>query len=138
MSEEAKEKQENTKESTDWFATLLAAGVKAENSEWFMFSVELSEFPGDKIALIRGQEQRAIAILQKVAEKEFSGLEYEIDDHAAIYEHKLLIDSSNKMRESEFPFMYYDPSGKVFIYNDATLQKYAREALNDLVFNSDP
>jgi hypothetical protein len=56
----------------------------------------------------------------------------------ALWERKLLIDSADKMRESEFPFMRSDSSDEVFIYNDATLEKYAREALNDLLFNPDP
>jgi len=138
VSEEAKEKEEN-KESTDWFKPLLAPGVKGENgSEWYLFSVELDEYSGDKTALIKGQEERAISILKEVAQREFPGLEYQVDEHAAFWERKLYIDAATKMRESEMPFMDDQESNKLYIYNDATLQKFARQALNDLVFNPDP
>jgi len=100
--------------------------------------VDLDEFPGDKVALINSQKERAIAILEKVAKAEFPGVDYQIDEHAALWERKLLIDSAGKMREAEMPFMRNDGSNRLFIYNDSTLQKYAREALNDLVFGSDP
>ena len=105
MSEE-KEQEEKNKEKEDWFATLLSPGVKGEaGSEWYLFKVELDEFPGDKVALINSQKERAIAILKKVQEKEFPGLEYQVDDHAAFWERKLYIDAATKMREAEMLFM---------------------------------
>jgi len=137
MSEKT-ENLENGKEKPDWFDTLLALGVKSAKSEWFLYTVDLHEFSGDKVALIRGQEQRALAILQKIAQREFSGVQYQVDDHLVLWERKLLIDSADKMRESQMPFMRSDGSDKLFIYNDATLEKYAREAFNDLLFNADP
>jgi len=99
--------------------------------------VELTQFHGNKVALIKGQEERAIAILKKVQEKEFPGINYQVDDHAALWERKLYVDSAEKMRQSEMQFMYDDGS-TLSIYNDATLESHARQALNDLLFNPDP
>jgi len=98
----------------------------------------MEKFKGNKTELIKGQEQRAIAILEKVKEKEFPAIDYQVDDHAAIWERKLLIDAASKMRASELYFM--DSSGleSMYIYTDEALEKHARFALTELLLSEDP
>jgi len=140
MEEKKEEKEENTKESTDWFSTLMAPGVRAPNTkmaEYRLFVVDLTEFKGDKMQLIRSQAERAKSIFSQIAEKEFPGLEYQFDESDVISERKLIVYTKDKLRSSQMLFMGNFGAVELYIYTDKELESNARAALNDLLFSSD-
>jgi len=141
VSEQNQEKEENTKEKQDWFSTLLAPGVRASNpqfAEYRLFVVDLQEFTGDKIQLIRGQAERAKAIFSRVAEREFPGIEYEFDESDVISERKLVVYTKDGRRSSVVVFMGNFGAVELYIYTDRELESDARAALNELLFGYDP
>jgi len=136
--ETEKENVENGKENTGWFDTLLTLGVKSAKSESYLFTIEMEKFRGDKIALIKGQEQRAIAILQKVAEKEFSGLSFQIDDHMVPFQREFDVVTADQSRSSAMYFMDNSGSHWLYVCTDEVLENHARYALTELLLSDDP
>jgi len=137
MEEEKTEKEENTKESTDWRNTLLTAGVKAAESGAYLYDIDLRLFTGDKVQVIREQVQRAKDIIKQVVEKEFGNIQYEVYDHEAIWKRELYIYAHNGLRNTYMFFMDNDGVEELHILKDEVLQKRAREALNYLLFGKD-
>jgi len=136
MAEEKKEKEENTKEKDDWLLTLLAPGVKSADSDVYAYDVDLNEYTGDKIALIRRQEQRAKNIIDEVAKKEFPSIEYDVDDYKALWNREIVLSAHSGLRSGYMFFADNDGSKVLHILKDEVLQKRARQAFNELVFGS--
>jgi len=137
MHEEKEKEKENTKESTDWFATLQAEGVKSANRENIMYDIDPDRFHGNKVALMKGQEQRAVAILKRVAENEFPGLKFEIDDHDVPYTTYFHITARGGLRVATIYYIYLASNMELSIYTDKALEDNARRALNKLLFEDD-
>ena len=137
MTEEKTAEKETPEEKEDWFGTLLAEGVKPANRDNVMFDIDPDAFHGNKIALMKGQEQRAITILKKVAEQEFPGLDYEIDDHDVPYTRYFHIIARGGLRVAVIYYIYLTNDMKLSIYTDKALEDNARRALNRLLLQND-
>jgi len=141
VSEETEQKEGDAKENQDWFSTLLAPGVRTSNPmfrDYRLFVIDLQEFTGDKIQLIRGQAERAKAIFSRVAEREFPGVEYEFDETEVLSERKLIVYTKDGRRSSVVVFMGNFGAVELYIYTDRELESDARAALNELLFGYDP
>jgi len=137
VTEEKTTEKENTKEKEDWFATLFAEGVKSANRDNVLFDIDPNAFHGNRIALMKGQEQRAVAILKKVAENEFPGLKFEIDDHDVPYTTYFHITTRGGLRTATIYYIYLASNMVLSIYTDKALEDNARRALNKLLFEDD-
>ena len=137
MTEEKTAEKETPEEKVDWTKTLLTAGVKAATSGAYLYDVDLREFKGDKVQLIRDQVQRAKDIIKQVVEREFNNIQYEVYDHEAIWKRELYIYAHNGLRNTYMMFMDNDGVEELHILKDEVLQKRAREALNRLIFGKD-
>ena len=137
MTEEKITEKENTKENTDWFSTLLAEGVTSANTDNVLYNIDPNEFHGNKVGLMKSQEQRAITILKKVAEQEFPGLDYEIDDHDVPWTRYFHITARGGLRTAVIYYIYLTSDMKLSIYTDKALEDNARRALNRLLLQND-
>jgi len=137
MTEEKEEKKETPEEKKDWRDTLMAPGVKSAESGAYLYDIDLREFKGDKVQLIRGQAQRAKDIIKQIVETEFSNIQYEVYDHDAIWRRELYIYARNGLRNTYMFFMDNDGVEELHILKDEVLQRRAREALNRLVIGKD-
>jgi len=137
MAEEKEKEKGDDKEKEDWFATLFAEGVKSANRDNVLFDIDPNAFHGNRIALMKGQEQRAVAILKKVAKQEFPGLDFEIDDHDVPYTTYLHITTRGGLRVATIYYIYLASNMVLSVYTDKALEDNARRALNKLLLEDD-
>jgi len=141
MEEKKQEKKETpekeVKELPGWFEPLLAEGVTSASTSDYLFTVETSRYKGNKVALMKGQAKRAIAILKRVAEHEFPGLDYEIDDHDVPWTTFFRITARGGLRVARVNYVYMLVTNYINIYSDKALEENAREALYSILLQGD-
>ena len=141
MEEKKQEKKETpekeVKELPGWFEPLLAEGVTSASTSDYLFTVETSRYKGNKVALMKGQAKRAIAILKRVAEHEFPGLDYEIDDHDVPWTTFFRITARGGLRVARVYYVYMLVTDWIGIYSDKVLEENARKALYSLLLQGD-
>ena len=137
MEGQKEEKKETPEEKVDWRNTLLTAGVKAAESEAYLYDIDLRQYKGDKVKLILAQAQRAKDIIKQVVQEEFNNIQYEIYDHEAIWKRELYIYADNGLRNTYMHFADNDGVEELHVLKDEVLQNRARDALNRLLFAKD-
>ena len=137
MEGQKEEKKETPEENPDWLSTLMSEGVTSLKSEKFLFSIEPDKYKGNKVALMKAQEERAVSILKRVAEHEFPGLKFEVDDHDVPWTTYFHVTARGGLRVASTYYIHLSRDRILSIYTDEELENNARKALYSLLFQDD-
>jgi len=129
--------EKEVKDLPGWFEPLLAEGVESATTSDYLFTVETSQYKGNKVALLKGQAKRAIAILKKVAEHEFPGLDFEVDDHEVPWTTFFRITARGGLRVARVYYVYMLVPDWIGIYSNKVLEENARKALYGILLQGD-
>jgi len=125
--------EQTGKEKEEWRNTLMAPGVTGANSEAYEYEIDMDKYSGDKVKLIRAQEERAIAMIDAVAEKEFPDVNYTFDLYDALYKRAIVVKGDYPLRQGIIYFMDNRHESFMYILSDDELARRARRALDQLL-----
>jgi len=111
----------------------LAAGVKAADSDIYLYEIDLNQFEGDKVELIKAQNFRALDIMVDVAKAEYPGVDFHADGYDALFKRGVSVTADYPLRSGYFEFMDNKHENLLYILNDAELKRRIRRALNQVV-----
>ena len=121
------------KEKEEWRNTLMAKGVGFANQECYEYEIDMDKYDGDKVKLIRAQEERAIAMIDAVAEKEFPDVNYYFDLYDALYKRAIVVKGNYPLRQGIVYFMDNRRESFMYVLTDDELARRARRALDQLL-----